>query len=748
MPSASTSLPGARTRASIDRALRVLFALLCCAAAYSPLLRAGFLGDDRALLARASGLASQSHVPRPIDDAAALESEPRPLGAVAPIDVMQILGDDASGDVGSLISGWSIALSLRAWGTGDTWLGVSAATCARFENFVWLVIAALGLWRFLLRIFRPWVGADQAARASSAAAFLFVLHPLSVPSVAALSGRADVMALAFGTWAAAAYLRGRQERDARYSRASYVLCLLAGLCGQLALILPFALALAEIFSSYRYRALRQRLWTALRTFVAFSLIVQLNTALVSYLTGHGYYAAAVVTISRLSDVEGALRALALSVEKLGVLILPANLSTLGLLGLFGAGLLGLVALQPALIAARTAPRLWGWALVSWLAAVAISLLFGLHERVRLDELATATTLLPATAAMCSGIGLAATALPGLRRLWVPIALALGFAALANGNARPWAAGSRALDDTARVARLHAPSEGVLLFVDAPRDVYGLDPIGSGLPWLLHPLFDREQPALGAVRVADVPGAALGAFVRSPLFAPWRELNLRVAHRAADGVYVFTDVPKEHAATQPVRWSGSARSPQLDADPQALSTLVVTAAEVPGDSVRLHFTGRLASGDVALPPWRGATGARTSTIDLSNDVNWSIAGAIESVWFEGGPIEVTSVELVNALPPLELEGGLASGDTWSFGVWRSAPDDVRIELVLLDLVTLETLAVDARVEQSGRVVARAPRELVHRAREYGEHEFHFELTAYDGTAPIARSFGALPADFLE
>jgi hypothetical protein len=687
-------------------------------------------------------------VPRPIDERAALESEPRPLGSVAPIDVMQILGDDASGDVGSLLSGWSVALSLRAWGTGDTQLGIPAATCARLENFAWLVIAALGLWRFLWRIFRPWVGAEQAARASSAAAFLFVLHPLSVPSVAALSGRADVMALAFGTWAASAYLRGRQERDPRYARASYVLCLLAGLCGQLALILPFALALAEIFSSYRYRGLRQRLWTALRTLVAFSLIVQLNTALVSYLTGHGYYAAAVVTISRLSDLEGALRALALSIEKLGVLILPANLSTLGLLGLFGAGLLGLVALQPALIAARTAPRLWGWALVSWLAAVAISLLFGLHERVRLDELATATTLLPATAAMCSGLGLAATALPGLRRLWVPIALALGFAALANGNARPWSAGSRALVETARVARLHAPGEGVLLFVDAPRDVDGIDPIGSGLPWLLHPLFDPELPALGAVRVVDVPATALGALVRSPLFSPWRDENLRVARRAADGSYTFTDVPKERAATQPVRWSTAGRSPLLSADPQALSTLVVTAAEDPGDAVRLHFAGRLSSGDVALPTWRGPAGARTSTIDLSSDPNWVVAGAIESVWFEGGPIAVTSVELVNALPPLELAGALENGATWSFGAWASAPDDVRVELVLLDLVTLETLTVDARVEQSGRVSARAPRELVHRAREYGEHEFHFELTAYDGTLPIARSFGALPADFLE
>jgi hypothetical protein len=745
-----------RSQPLLERLLRALFALVCAAAAFGPLVGAGFHGDDLALLARASGLASQAAVPRPVDAAAALESEPRPLASIAPIEVMQILGDDASGDVGSLLSGWSVALSLRLWGTGETVLGLPAAFAYRLENLVFLVVAALGLWLFLWRIFRPWVGAEQAARASSTAAFLFVLHPLSVPSVAAIHGRADLMALAFGTFAAAAFLRGRQERDRRYARLSYVLCLLAGLCGQIALILPFGLALAEVFSSNRYRPLRMRLWTAFQTLLAFSAIVQLNTALVSYLTGHGYYAAVVVTLSRLGDVHGALRALALSIEKLGVLLLPANLSTLGLVGLCAAGLLGLIALQPALIAARTAPRLWGWALVSWLAAVAVSLLFGLHERVRLDQLATAATLLPATAAMCSGLGLASTALPGVRRLWVPILLALGFASLANGNAQPWAKGAERHADLAAIARERAPAGGVLLFVDAPRNVQGLDPIGSGLPWVLHPLFDRVSTTPAASHLADVPAEALGTLVRSPLWAPWRQRGLRVARTLAGGGLVFVDVPVARASTTPVTWLGASRSPELDVDPDALTALRLVAPEVPGGDVHLHFAGAFGVGDVPLPSWRGVAGARECWIDLSALPEWTLAGPVQRLWFEGGLSVVERAELVPALPRVDLVGEperLPDG-TWSFGTLApdaSAADDGAprtFELRLLDLDTQETLVLALEPGRGGALRVAPPSDLVHRAREYGDHAFTFDLTLRVGGAALARTSGRLPDDFLE
>jgi len=49
-------------------------------------------------------------------------------------------------------------------------------------------------------------------------------------------------------------------------------------------------------------------------------------------------------------------------SQLGLLILPGNPEVLGATGLVLAGAAFLLAMQPALLAARSAPRLWGWLL--------------------------------------------------------------------------------------------------------------------------------------------------------------------------------------------------------------------------------------------------------------------------------------------------------------------------------------------------------------------------------------------------
>lgn len=755
-----------RPNRTLESLLRALFALVCLTLAVAPLARSGFSGDDLALLGRASGHAigidDASSATEPALMVGAVDTRsgarpdrPRPLFDVPPIDVMQLLGDDARGDTGSLLSGYSIGLSLRMWGTGShDDGGLHAAFWYRFENFLWLVVAALGLWRFLWRIFRPWVGSEQATRASTAAAFLFVLHPLAIPSIAAVSGRADVMALAFGTWAAAAFLRGRQERRYGFVYASAALTLLAGLCGQVSLTLPFGLALAEAFSSYRYRSVVARVRTALVTLIVFSGVVQLNAAVVALLSGHGYYPVALVTLSRLGDLDGALRALALSIEKVGVLLLPANMATLGLVGLFGAGLLGLVALQPALIAARTAPRLWGWTLACWLGAVAVSLLFGVHERVRLDGLATATTLLPAAAALCSGWGLAATALPGLRRLGVPIVLALGLAILAHGNALAWARATDAFAETVAQVRERGTAPdldqeerlgGVTLLVDAPRDVAGMDPIGVGLEWVRHPLFDPEGPWPSPPQTLDVPSAALGTVVRAGLWERWRERGLRVGVNAGSGRYAFTDVVPLTAASSD-RSGGDASA----IDPATSRALVVEASEALPAETQLRWSGQRASGSAPLGPWLGDVGARTSWVDLAGRPDWLLAGTVDRVWFE--PVARTPTHrLESELPgfvgsvgePRPLDDG-----EWTFGVLAAVERAGDVELRLLDLVSLETRVVELRPESSGALLVEPPSDLVYRAREYGAHEFAFELTRFEDGAPVARVHGVLPRAFLK
>ena len=475
----------------VRRSLLALVGLVCVAMAWAPLVRTGFHGDDLEYLLRASGLRGAE-----LGSAENGAVEPLPLVGMPPIEVLGIVGDDVHGDVGSLLSGYSIAVSLRLWGAAPTSaFGLPTALLYRIENLAWLALASVGLARFLRRVFAPWTGREQAGFAANTAAYLFFLHPLAIPGVAQVGGRSDVMALAFSTWAAAAFLRGRQDRTRGFVVAAAGLTLLASLSGQLAWMLPAAIALTELACAYRFRPLRSRVRTALNSFVVFFLLVQLNTLVVSTVTGHGYYPRAGLTLVRLGEPGAAFGALLALFEKVGALLIPANLSTLGIPGLVLAGALTLAALQPALVAARAAPRLWGWALAWWLGSMGVALLFGLHERVQLENLADGRSLLPAAAAACAGLGLACTAVHGLRRYALPPLLAIGFAVLANGNARPWLEGAerieRLREDLVFARRAYGP-DAQLVVMDAPRAVLGLDPLGEALPDLLHPLFAAED----------------------------------------------------------------------------------------------------------------------------------------------------------------------------------------------------------------------------------------------------------------
>jgi hypothetical protein len=518
-PAPSPAAPAARGTfrelpAGWIRGAYLAVALLVVAIAWGPLLRAGFLGSDMEILLKASGrlpatqealeqLSKPDAPPLP-PDAQSLLGRNRTLSRLPAIEVLSVVGDDRTGDVGSLLSGYSLILSQRLFGSASPGpLGLSPALFYRIENLLWLALACLGAERFLRRVVRPWIGAAQAARASATAAFLLFLHPLCLPSVASLSGRSDLLALCFGAFSAAAFLRGRQEHSQLHIGISYGLALLASLSGQVALMLPFAVALGELASAHRYRPLRRRLRTAATSLLVFGLLVQLNALVVSLSTQHGYYPQVGYSVLRLFEPGGFQRALLYGAEKFGALLLPANWATLGALGLLlAAGLLALV-LGPALSAARSAPRLWGWISLWWLAAVSLGLLFSLHERISLDGLAQARQLLPAVAATCAGLGLYSTAMQGPQRLAVPLGLALGYAVLAHGNALPWRVGAEQLErfraDLLYAHRAIGPRTP-LLVLDAPHQVLGLDPLGSAARNLLHPLFAprRADPSSTAV----------------------------------------------------------------------------------------------------------------------------------------------------------------------------------------------------------------------------------------------------------
>ncbi len=540
------------------RSLLFAVGLVCFAMAWAPLFLTGFLGDDIEFLLRASGLFQAEQ-----GELSASEVAPRSLLAMEPIEILGIVGDDVDGDVGSLLSGYSIALSLRVFGTRpESLFGLPTALFYRLENLALLAIASAGLASFLRRAFAPWTGREQAGAAAGTAAYLFFLHPLAIPGVAQLAGRSDLLALVFSTWAAAAFLRGRQDRSRDWVALSLGLAFLAGLSGQLAWVLPFAIGMSELACSYRYRKLSHRWRTAVNSFVAFFAVVLLNTAVVSAVTGHGYYPRFGITIGRLAEPGALFHAIFGTAEKLGALFLPANLATLGILGFVIAGAILLGAFQPAFVAARSAPRLWGWTAAWWIGSVLVALMFGLHERVSLETLASGRTLLPAAAAMCAGLGLACTAVHGLRRYALPPALAIGFAVLSSGNAQPWKEASERLEglksDVLYARKAFGP-QTPLIVVGAPRDVLGLDPLGAALPDLLHPLFaDRDAPlSETAMRLdaRDLPRPGLELLLGLPdveeLIDERTQVGLPIdsegAERAAHAFVSWNDVRADYDA---------------------------------------------------------------------------------------------------------------------------------------------------------------------------------------------------------
>lgn len=629
--------------------------LLGLVVAYGGALATPFHGDDFEVLLRAAGVdpsldarASDRLAPEPrpageelarAPDGPLAEGKLPSLWRMAPIDVINIVGDDSQGDVGSLLSGYSLALSLRLWGAEPTSLfGWPTALFYRLENLLWLGSAAIAMWYFARRVALPWIGSEQAWAAATAAALMFVVHPLCVPSVVSLSGRSDLMALTFAMFCAAAFLRGRQERMPPFVLLAGLLCVAAGLSGQLALVLPFGLAISELASSRRFRAQRRRLNTAINSLLIFSVGVQLNVLAVSTLTGHGYYPRVGYGLAHLFEPGALGSAIVGALRKLGLVLLPANTSSLGPVGVLLAGALLLLALQPMMAAVRNAPRLWGWVGVWFGVALFGAFLFSIQEPASLEGLAAGRSLLPAATVVCAGLGLSATALSGTRRVLVPWVLGAGYAILALGNAQPWSeAGYRLerLTDQLQAARLEHPAPQPLLIVDAPRNVRGLDPLGRVLPWLLHPLFGRGG-SVSPERFADAPRDTVLHVLRSDQPVPW----------SADTLL------SEFDAQQAMTWAlaGSppltkraerlVEGPVWDVDDEldgrsfgALRARLTNVRRKSREPWRVRWSSDSAQGELPLLRLPAEGGEAFLIADLEGDLDWRFAGKVNELVLE-------------------------------------------------------------------------------------------------------------------
>lgn len=681
--------------------LAILFAF--AALAYTPILTPGFAADDLEVLLGASDVACA----RPFDL--------RDLYTVA-------------GAEGRPAAGLSLVLSVWTWSgwfwTGEASWTPTAGVFLRLENLLLLILAAWGLFVAVRRGLAPWTGPEHSRAASRSACLFLVVHPLCVSSVQRISARPELCALAIGGAAIAAFLRGRQEQQYSFTASAGLLAILAGLCSPWALFLPPTLALLEYCSARRHRSQLTRLRTALTTLLVFGVCVSLERI------GRALFAENLVLESR-THAHGVLELVGFGFEKLGVLMLPVNSSVTGGAGYILASAALLLALHPAFVAARAAPRLWGRIAIGWLGAVFLTQLPTLGVRHSAATLAAEPGLVLGATIAALGFAIAVTALQGLRRVVLPVAIALAWAGLTRANATPWrqacaqqmALQGTLLDEAARSAR-GTP----FLVLEPPPAVHGVAVVEGPLADLLDDRFlslDERLPdedrleGLVAPRVQGLSLDAFRAFVREPDFDELRSsgivvladpertgLNLserahaRVREPSTDapgwlGFPLGSPRPSEGATT----WRGEGSSPRGQVlEALAARAMVVTAT--PGASTnqrpQVEWSPRseLLTEGRAEGVWTQGQGGVVARFDLEQSLQWLLGGRVRHAWFSGELSSVDSVQVVPDVPPLPPDVlPDARRDDWFFDLGEvSVPEPVDGQhswrLGILDLTTLE------------------------------------------------------------
>lgn len=667
--------------------------LLVAALAFGPLAGAGFVGDDLPYLVRAAPAHGGG-------TSADLEKEAEKL---------------AEGD-GPLASA-SLRLSHALWSESGSW-GQRSAVALRVENLLLLLGAAAFARLALRRALSPWAGMDGARAAAGACAVLLACHPLAVPAVASVGARGDLFALCLGAAAAAAFLHARQEKKVPWMVAAGLCVLAAGHASSLALLLPFLLAGLELLSARRGRSVSVRARTAATTFVVFGVLACLEG-----LTGPllGSVALPMRTLRATGEawsVGHDLGVVALPVPR----AVPPEAAGAGAVQYGIAGAVLLAVLQPALVAARSAPRLWGWLGAS----AAVGLLLSL-----------AVDLLPAAAVACAVLGVASTSLSGLRRILLPTALAASFVLFARGAAWPWIEGSRPLStlraDLADARAKHGPASHWMV----------VDPPESSLELLLHPSLCAAAAPSDPGRLHGISREALYALAREPEFAAMREAGtvlLLPEGNEPGAVRTTVSLPAPRPTTGTLTWQEELRSRLFDADPWERRAL--RAVALPG----------VATGQAPRMGWRAGdaegakTGSRTGVwvqggdapmaiFDLARDPNWLFGARVHRVWLEPEVGRIASAELSRDVPvPPGIVGPDVRERTWTFRFDPSASPrpvhgEARLVLGVLDLASFRY------VEISGETTFFLPADF-----PAGPHDLAWSLEWRAGESCVARASG--------
>jgi hypothetical protein len=553
----------------------------------------------------------------------------------------------------------SLVLTSWMWTEGGEWTP-GAVFSLRLENLALLLLAAIGISRFLRRMLEPWAGREQARAASHAARVLVALHPLAAAAVASASARGDLLGAALAAFAANMFLRGRQERSKQLVVQAGLLTIAAGCASEIAFFVGPLVAIGEFTSSRRHLRMQRRLRTATTSGLGFLLCALVEPAVAAL--GPGARQPDMARVLGFLDTGGDFaQGLGMMFERLGMLIVPVNPSAFGQGGFLIAGVLGLIVLQPVLVAARSAPRMWSWVLFWWIVLIVLAQLPAADVRVHPADLTHAPLLLPAAIVAALGVALAATSNSGKRRVVLPTLAAAVFALLAWGDARAIAHASVVAGEVRAEwmeARLEHGEDAALLWVDPVGLVEG----HMVLPSELGVLIGEER---GGAR--GVSTSAFLALVADPV---WEVVR-------ADGVVLSGLEGSETvwiAPTAPTRggrlWREEGRSPALDLETASVrSVRVLVAVGTPTESAPRVYWLSEAGGDVAGElegAWVVDEEGLHAVFDVGNVPAWVLAGRVRQVWFGQGLALVVQAAAHDRAQEL---GGVAEptldGEDWVF-----------------------------------------------------------------------------------
>lgn len=615
----------------------------------------------------------------------------------------------------------SLGLSLYLFSEGDggdprrvhAWV-------LRVENLLIFAAVAAGVGVLLRRWAASWVGDDHARAAAWAGAALCMVHPLAFAAGASIDARGDLIALALASFAAARYLGARQRRQLRGIGTAVLLFLAAAFASRLCLGFALLFGLAEFLAVRRHRPFATRLRSSLSAWVAFLALAWTPSLLRAAFAEAGTAAAE-------PNVRMTERA-AIALEKLGVLALPVDTASLSFVAYLVVAALLVIAIEPALSAARLAPRSWSWIVGVGAVVVLLASAFGAPLRVRPDDFTHARLLLPGIAAVCAGLALSSTALTGLRRSLVPAILATAFAAMTHEHAASWSRALRGFDGLRSeidAACASSPPAGAVVVLDLPTSVEGFT------------LLDRSVGLAGlspdpARWVAVASRQAFAQFTRTGRFAELRENGVRVVMDAPDGApgeRWSLDLPRPAASGEQRRWFREGASSALDWD--SLTLRSVHARGPRGtDVARDPFLGFDAAGidgkfrgGELRGVWIDSGGEPRACFDVGSSLAWLCSQRVRLAWPVAGWSDLSDADASDDLPRFDVEPSIrAEGDDWRFTMPSSVLMDAgeatlarrgergTLRLTLLDLETLELAEFSPEIADDGRtrVAAQAGR----------------------------------------